>query len=1039
MQGTTPTIGDEIVRAGAGAGKTTTLVRRVMDLIQHYRAVKGEWPKLVVTTFTRKATQELRERLTIEACERDDLELLDYCRSRTMLHISTIHGVLGLFLRRYGHLMGIDPSFTFLTDSGARQMRRRALREVLMMDRQGSTLLEIFPLGKLESLLTSYSEASVLHTNMRPATAAEIRGHQKQLLAAESDFVLEAAAQILEVAQEKQWQDYGLYLQKVASALRVASDGPGWENLITLSEQWPTKPRMSKKEPEITPSIDEGAKEASARVWKILEDPSWAPSTAEKFAEIAALFEPLAKSYDRGLVEIKMQQSAIEMSDLEILAARMIRRHPEVAGIFAADWDHWLVDEFQDTSPLQIELLKQLIGDRPHFVVGDPQQSIYLFRGARVEIFSKHEAELKARGVEPQFRLKNYRSHPSLLVFLNDFFAGLSSEFQAMTPKTEEFDPGRVVAGFHAAPEPDKELGRTPEFEAIRNHIQGLLWSQDADLSDICILARKNDHLLEIAQHLRQHGIPTHVHATRGYFGRREIRDALSILKFLVHPHDNKNLIQLLRSPWARIPDETLVKCLKATGPCYWNQIKNCELVEHPVVQDLERFRAETGSNGFARTWERALVQLGVFDFSSHHDATGRREANLWKLLVAFAQAERQPGFKVLDFIAQSQATLVDTESADEGDAVTAVEPNVVNLMTIHAAKGLQRRHVILPYCDERPSTKRQMDFACDEEDGVWSLVVQADGGDKWAHSPMAKRLADLKHQRELKEHDRLLYVALTRAQESLFITWSGEGKSDSWVERWNWPVGDSGTHKTERYSYRVTKGEVLVENEYKQVKGAHSVRPSWGAREGLMGARPDPDGLMFSVVDLLEAEMPKDASVPSASQPTLVGDVQRAVFGTQVHRLLELLHVNPETPWRELAASWFGERSDEVVKGVEWVQALKEPDMEALFKVAHSEWGFQARTASGILEGQIDLWGILNNRIWLIDYKSGDPKYAEKAFAQLDVYAYALRRFGHELPIQLAVIYPFDRQVKQRPAKATAEIVERFPQLTPPGPAAAR
>ncbi len=1028
----TQKLGHEIVRAGAGAGKTTTLVRRVIDLIEHYRGVNSEWPKLVVTTFTRKATQELRERLTVEACERDSLELLDYCRSRTLLHISTIHGVLGLFLRRYGHLMGVDPSFTFLTDTGARQLRRQALRQVLMMDRKGSTLLEVFPLAKLESLLSQYSEASVLYPAMRPATAIEIIEQQRTHLQLEGRQADELGSQILELAQGDQWREYGGFLKKLSAALKTASDEGGWEVLMNVVEDWPTKPRMSKKEPEISEEMDSWVRDINDRIGKMVDDPSWSPATAEKFAELAELFEPLAKKYDERLIEIKLRQSSIEMSDLEILSARLIRRHPEVAGIFSEDWDHWLVDEFQDTSPLQIELLKRLMGERPHFVVGDPQQSIYLFRGARVEIFSKHEAELKERGVEPQFRLKNYRSRPSLLVFLNDFFLRLSPEFQAMTPKSEDFEPDTVVGSFHGAPEPDKLTGRAMEYEAIRAHIQGLLWEKNAELSDICILARKNDHLLAVAQHLRQKGIPTHVHATRGYFGRREIRDALAILKFLVHPHDNKNVIQLLRSPWARVPDDILVKCLKNGGAGFWTQIKNCELIDHPVIQDLERLRAETGSNGFARTWERALVQLGLFDFSSHHDATGRREANLWKLLSAFAQAERQPGFKVLDFIAQSQSVLVDTESADEGDAVTAVEPNVINLMTIHAAKGLQRRHVILPYCDERPSVKKQMDFAATEEEGIWSLVVQSEDSDKWSYSPHAKKLADLRHQRELKEHDRLLYVALTRAQESLFISWSGVGKPESWVARWNWPVTDSGIIKRDRYSYKVTHGEVIVESDHAQVKSAHKVRQSWGTGEALAGRHSGTDGLMYSVVDLLEAEMSKDG--PGAFvQPNIVGGVQRAVFGTQVHRLLELLHVNPKAAWRELALSWFGERAQEVIKGVEWVQALKEPPMKKLFGSAFAEWGFQVKTASGILEGQIDLWGELEGKIWLVDYKSGDPRYAEKAFAQLDVYAYALRRFGHDRPIQLAVIYPFEMEVKQRAARTNVEIVERFPQLKLP------
>src|SRR5262245_18971068 len=134
-------LGNEIARAGAGTGKTTTLVRKVMEQVRAHR-LKGEWPRLLVTTFTRKATQELRERLTAEACASGDLELLDYCRSRSRLHISTIHGMLALFLRRYGHLLGFDPSYAILTDTGTRQLRRAVLRDVLQSQAGSSQLME---------------------------------------------------------------------------------------------------------------------------------------------------------------------------------------------------------------------------------------------------------------------------------------------------------------------------------------------------------------------------------------------------------------------------------------------------------------------------------------------------------------------------------------------------------------------------------------------------------------------------------------------------------------------------------------------------------------------------------------------------------------------------------------------------------------------------------------------------------------------------------------------------------------------------------
>lgn len=1023
MSGPTPVVNDEIVRAGAGAGKTTTLVARVIDLILHYRSTHQRWPRLVVTTFTRKATQELRERLTIEACERDDLELLDYCRSRTMLHISTIHGVLGLFLRRYGHLMGVDPSFTFLSETGARQVRRTVLRQMLIEEPHAAELLEAFPLARLESLLHSYSEAAVLHPTMQPQSESVIRAEQNEVLQALSEQTGRIAAEILSRAQGERWRQYGEFLQAVARHLGEAHHPQGWQRLQDLQALWPNKPALTKSETRLDTLLDEQIKELNHELDQVLSDPGWSPEAAEALARLGNSFSTIAAQYDQRLLTAKLAQSTLEMSDLELLSARLLRQHPAVAEIFSEDWDHWLVDEFQDTSPLQIELLKCLIGPKPHFVVGDPQQSIYLFRGARVEIFARHEAELQSRGVAAQFRLKNYRSHPSLLVFLNDFFATLSADFQAMEPKSENFEPERVVACFHVAPEVDKIGGREAEYEALRAHIQTLLAQGNVELSDICILGRKNDHLLKIAQHLKAHGIPTHVHASRGYFQRREVRDALAILKFLVHPHDNKNLVHILRSPWARVADQDLVRAFQAKGPSFWEQLRASELNGHPVIQDLERFRLEVESQGFSRTWERALVHLGLFDFSHHHDATGRCEANLWKLLGTFHQFERQPGFKVLDFISNSQTTVVDTESADEGDAVTAVEPNVVNLMTIHAAKGLQRQHILLPHCDEPPPRPRTPDLACAE--GVWSVTIPWGDEEKWIYSPLAKRLAREQRERELKEHDRLLYVALTRAQESVFISWSGRAKAESWAARWRWPVTECGQFQSTHYTTQVRQGRVDEVPPYRALHTQSVIRDSW---EQVSERAAEPASLSLSVVDLLEGER-----VPTrrrASEDTVVHDVARAIFGTQVHRLLELRQFDAQGSWRQLAREWFGERNAEVIQAVEWVEALSEPPMATLLTKAQAEWGFQVRTNAGILEGQIDLWGEENGRIWLLDYKSGDPAYVEKAFAQLEIYAYALRRFGHRLPIELVVIYPFERQVHRREMGRLQDLLERFPQL---------
>ena len=111
VPGSTSQLSDHVVQAGAGAGKTRSLVEKVISVFREFRERHGRSPRLIVTTFTRKATQELRERLIVQACEKQDSELIDYVGNARALHISTIHGVLNLFLSQVGHLCQLEAGF----------------------------------------------------------------------------------------------------------------------------------------------------------------------------------------------------------------------------------------------------------------------------------------------------------------------------------------------------------------------------------------------------------------------------------------------------------------------------------------------------------------------------------------------------------------------------------------------------------------------------------------------------------------------------------------------------------------------------------------------------------------------------------------------------------------------------------------------------------------------------------------------------------------------------------------------------------------
>src|SRR6185437_10547094 len=139
----------KIVRAGAGAGKTRELTKQVLEVVKQVLQDSGVAPRLVVTTFTRKATQELRERLMQEAIRQEDPRLLEYVSSRSPLMISTIHGVLSLFLTRFATEINIDPAFQILSSRDLQRLAKRTLRSLLIQNEDGQSLLESYSFTQL--------------------------------------------------------------------------------------------------------------------------------------------------------------------------------------------------------------------------------------------------------------------------------------------------------------------------------------------------------------------------------------------------------------------------------------------------------------------------------------------------------------------------------------------------------------------------------------------------------------------------------------------------------------------------------------------------------------------------------------------------------------------------------------------------------------------------------------------------------------------------------------------------------------------------
>lgn len=964
-----------VVQAGAGAGKTRSLVEKVVSVFRHYRETEHRNPRLIVTTFTRKATQELRERLIVRACEVRDADLLEYVGNARSLHISTIHGVLNLFLGQVGHLCQLEAGFRVIHDSEERQVARVALKKTLLAHPDYLSWVEDYSFQQLLSTLVRYSKALQQDPLLRPASLEDMRRVRAEALRDWRRGFENIALQILETpAEDAKWIEFANQLRAFAQNF----DG-GLASLDALE-----KPRKNAKS-ALPVEVQEEAGEALAKIKKevaeVAEFEEFWPYFAKKWDD----FAEMGRRFHYEFKQAKLTEGLLSISDLEMFSLEVLREKPELGGYFSAGWDFWLIDEYQDTSPVQAELLRRLRGEAPAFVVGDPQQSIYLFRGARSEMFHAKIEEAKQTKARVDRLMINYRSEPQLLEFLNDFFTGYSEQFEPMEPRKAAKRQGAPVAHFiSGADNQEENLG-------ILRHIDRLL-KQGARFEDICVLARTHSHLADLAVILKAQGIPVQVHSPTGFWRRREVLDAMSLLKFLVHPHDNLTLLAILRSPGYRVPDMRLADLCRKQPKSLWMAIlADADLVSQEALMRLQALLKFRVDHGLVAAFEKALRDSTLLDLAFHADPSGRREANLWKLLAKVREEEKKPGFQVLALLDEIDGLLSADEVASEGDAIMAKEPNCINMMTIHSSKGLEFDHVILPRMGVAPNLSASDEFSHHEEDSIFSFPIYLEKEGQRISSLLDRRRIKELRQRELAEQDRWLYVALTRAKKTLALCWSDEVfENHSWAVRGRLKQADRFANSS-KYAIEISRPPYEFSFDAGVNEKISKVRSLW-KNEPSRGEQKQTVSQMTRNETRLTTKM-------------LLARQEGATYGIAMHRAFQTLKVRPDLAWAIQA-------HPELEASLRYVWELNDPPLKQVILNGQAEWGFKIKTESGILQGRIDLWGKDDQgRIWIVDYKSGRAKQDDSYWQQLKLYAWALRQFGETSAIHLALVHPLDKK----------------------------
>ncbi len=840
---------DVVVTAGAGTGKTRTLVARYLALLSEGHSLRS----IIAITFTRKAAREmhnrvreaLRQYLARPDITADEHELwskryaeLDAAR------IDTIHGLCAEILRAHPAEAGIDPRFVMLDEAQGAGLRNQAVEEALARAADDAPSLSLFTLlgerslrKTLMTLLENRTEAIQAFRGDSPQwfwsrwergmsqqlckflDHDAVRSAVEDLLAVRENGILARAAAAGDKLAEpleatlRRWDEVVRARQAgdwAAVAACLAPLRAGLKSNAGQTANWkPADPKAALK--DFQAIYDEQMKDWVGKGLDLTLD----RQLAEMLPQLKHWFEWTAHRYD----ELKLARQALDFDDLEQQALSLLEKHPEVRRRWQEEIKALLlVDEFQDTNYRQLRLVKALNRGGRLFIVGDAKQSIYRFRGAEVQVFrEERESIAKSGGLRCDLGV-SYRSHRGLLQGLNDLLRPILGErddpnrpwaepFAALAHIREEAAQGLQAPyiELHLVPgnKADGALRRAADAVVTRlaawvERGEITIWDPDRrshralNYGDIAILCRSSGSFAVYEDALDDAGLPYLTVAGRGFYDRPEIRDLLNALRALADPTDDLALVGLLRSPVMGLSDLALHwlgerrRELGTAG--WWSALQAC-------AGDLP---GEAGGQAL-----RAVKIVGEL-----HELAGR--APVADLLKAFldatlyraalygsgqGRAVRNVGKLLTDAHASravgvgeflEYVTELRESGSREGEA-RATADGAVQVMSIHAAKGLEFPIVVIG--DVGHVSRSRNDLLLDQKWGPL-LPVKA-GGESL---PAFYRLAQLEvKDKEKAESDRLLYVAATRAKEALLFSGTvgqkGEGVSlTGWLER----VGES-------------------------------------------------------------------------------------------------------------------------------------------------------------------------------------------------------------------------------------------------------
>ena len=829
-----------IVEAAAGTGKTTLLVERILNLITEGKANPDE---IVAITFTERAAAELKIRLRDELGKalavakgaprarargnalaaakggaRDGAEATEHLAAALWaferMQVTTIHSFCATLLRERPVEAGIDPKFEVADQLMADLIADRTWEEWLSreMDGDDAVLKRAVLLGVKLDNMRSLAMAMVEHRDMLDHLP---RPHDLEKVL--TDYVAEfrrlaATLETLCKSKCKQPGDKAAiaigeigriarHLDKIKEAGAGSGESPAGIEAVVLEDlgiEWQSR-WGSKGKWESEDALDEARR--GIDTVKDLHQRARDSIHHNALAQLAQKLLGYVEAYKRA----KDMEEVLDFQDLLLCARDTLSRHAEVRRYFARRYKYILVDEFQDTDPLQAEIIFLLSEKDPGkartwedavaepgkvFLVGDPKQSIYRFRRADIEMYATAKEKL---GKKHLLNIhQNFRCAPTIVDSVNTIFGDLFQP-SAGGNYQPEYVPLHFGRKKHTVPDqhgvivmhPDERITseltnahkrRTYEARAIAAFIKRVMAEgrpvydkpenriRPVMLRDIAILMETHKPLPYLEEALRLYEVDFRVIGGRHFYLRQEVQQLAAVLRAIENPYDTVALVAALRSPFFGISDEDIFLYYCGTkNLSYLKDARGTPLAEaFSTLRELHRIRNAISVEDLLRRLYEATRAPVTYLLKPGGE---QRVANLLKIADT-ARALYERGICTLRGLV---IWLRERESqeVEEAEAITVESgDDFVRILTMHKAKGLEFPMVILTDLSPRPR-RRTEKLIIDRVNNDIAISVGKKDGIRTANFDDLRDFEDLRWQ---AEKIRLLYVSMTRARDFLVL-----------------------------------------------------------------------------------------------------------------------------------------------------------------------------------------------------------------------------------------------------------------------------